>query len=167
MNNFFTFLNTRISALFSIIVLSCFLTVPSYAEDVFDIKTLSGRWVGEGRLTSNDDKVEKLWCRVTFLVREGGKLEQNIRCKSDTYQLEVRNNLIQTGEKISGDWADRLNELKGTIEGSIEGQTITALVKSKVFDSELSVVVKGDKQVINLRPINGIVKLVSFDLARG
>ncbi len=139
----------------------------SQAENTLDVATLAGRWVGEGQLISKTDEVEKLRCRVTFLVRGKGKIEQNIRCKSSSYQIEVRNNLLQSGSKVSGTWVDRLNEMSGTISGKINGQSIEALVKSEVFDSKLAVDVDKDKQKIELKPINGPVKRVAFQLSRG
>lgn len=145
----------------------CTVVIFSQAAHAFDVSTLAGRWIGEGNMISKNDEVEKMKCRLTFIIKDKAKVEQNIRCRSDSYQIEVRNVLIQKGNKISGTWKDRLNELNGTINGTVRGQNIKALVKGETFNSTLNVKVENDRQKIQLKPANGPIKLINFELARG
>src|SRR5690606_25740120 len=64
---------------------------PASAVDVSPFESLTGRWVGEGRLGVRGGPTEQVRCRVTYVLADtADQLKQAIRCASAGGKVEVR-----------------------------------------------------------------------------
>lgn len=128
-----------------------------------------GRWVGTGVLQFAGGLSDVLKCRITYFHRqEEQHLQQSIRCKSDNLKLEIKTRIVDfpRGE-ITGEWKDRIYDFGGRIKGRVVGNTIAADIISRSMRATLQVVLDGDKQTIEFKPANSIIRSMRISLARG
>lgn len=127
-----------------------------------------GRWVGTGVLRFAGGLSDVLKCRITYFHRQEQRLSQSIRCKSDSLRLEIKTSIVDfpRGE-ITGEWKDRIYDFGGRIKGRVVGNTIEAAIRSRSMKASLLVVVEGDKQTIEFKPENSIIRSMRISLARG
>jgi hypothetical protein len=80
---------------------------------------MAGAWSGDGRVVLSDGQVERIRCRATDDVGNGGELmRQHLRCASPSYNFDVRNTVSAHQGRITGNWtkqpemlADRFSEM--------------------------------------------------------
>src|SRR6202012_2886825 len=68
---------------------------------------LAGVWSGAGTVTLDDGSSERIRCRATYAVGEGGHgLNQTLTCASDSYKFDLRTNVTAEGNQITGSWSE-------------------------------------------------------------
>ena len=141
---------------------------PVRAVKPLKLSDFPGRWIGKGELTFRGGIRNTVNCRITYFNREPKKLRQSIRCKSDSFNLEIKTNIVDfpRGE-ITGHWEDRIYNIGGRISGRIVGREIQALVKGDTMTAVLSVIMDGDRQTIELKPRSSMLRSMRITLARG
>ena len=72
-----------------------------------------------------------------FPADDGAKLTQNLRCKSDSYQLDAARDLQIAGTKITGRWQDKVNNLDGIINGTVKPDGFDILLSDDFFDAKI------------------------------
>ena len=126
----------------------------------------AGTWSGNGTITIADAGTERIRCRGTYTVDAAGNgLHQNIKCASDSYKFELKSNVEAAGSKITGSWSEATRNVNGSLEGSISGSDITALVQTNGYAATFNVSTRGGKQNINIAS-KGELRSVTMALSK-
>ena len=142
---------TRWAMAASAALLCAGLTSAGAAEGAF--VGLSGYWSGTGTISVADGPSERLRCRADYAVDGSGtKLNQNLRCASDSYKFEVLSNLVNQGGSISGSWSETTRNAGGDVSGKVSGGMISGAVSGVGFNATISVSTHGNQQAVTIRP---------------
>ncbi|MEW6768603.1 MAG: hypothetical protein AB1342_11295 [Pseudomonadota bacterium] len=126
----------------------------------------AGIWSGNGTITIADAGTERIRCRGVYTVDAAGNgLHQNIKCASDSYKFELASNVEAAGSKITGSWSEATRNVNGSIDGSISGQDITALVTTNGYAATFNVSTRGSKQNIYIAS-KGELRGVTMSLSK-
>lgn len=126
-----------------------------------------GNWNGSGAITIADSGTERIRCKGVYTVGSGGNaLQQNIKCASDSYKFELSSDVAASGNQIKGTWSEASRNVNGTVEGSIAGQDITALVTTNGYAATFNVSTRGNKQNISISS-KGELRGVTIALTKG
>src|SRR3954453_3491883 len=80
---------------------------------------MAGVWSGGGTVTLDDGSTERIPCRATYAVGNGGNgLNQSLTCASDSYRFNLSSNVVARGGSLSGTWNESSRNISGEIEGS-------------------------------------------------
>ncbi len=138
-------------------------SAPAYAG-AFD--EYAGTWSGNGTITIADSGTERIRCRGVYTVDAAGNgLHQNIKCASDSYKFELQSNVEAAGSRISGSWSEATRNVNGSLDGSISGSEITALVQTNGYAATFNISTKGGKQNINIAS-KGELRSVTMALSK-
>src|SRR5580692_11666615 len=86
----------------------------SYAQSGGAFAGLAGVWSGGGTVTLDDGSSERIRCRATYAVGEGGRgLNQTLTCASDSYKFDLRANVVAEGNQITGSWSEISRNVSG------------------------------------------------------
>lgn len=130
--------------------------------------TYAGRWVGSGTIKLAGGASESLKCRATYFVVSGGSgLEQNIRCASASYKLEVRSAMQQSGGSISGSWQETQYNSSGSLSGKATASGLRLNVSSDKFSASMSVTLNGSSQTVSIVPKGIDISSVTIGLRKG
>jgi hypothetical protein len=112
---------------------------------------------------------ERIRCRATYSVTGGGTaLQQNLRCASDSYRLDINASVASAGGALSGSWSELTRSVSGNITGRATGSDIQAQVGGQGFSASLAVKTKGGHQTVFIRPgSGGDVASVSISMRKG
>src|SRR5215210_7708085 len=116
---------------------------------------LAGSWSGEGTIKLASGDSERIRCRATYDVTEGGlRLTQALKCASDSYQFNVESDISYNVDAgvVSGTWAETNYSSSGFLRGTVSGGTIKAHVKGKSFAAQVDVSTSGNQQMVSIRP---------------
>lgn len=142
---------TIVCAVAGVVLLGASATSAVAAEGAF--AGLSGYWAGSGTVSVSDGASERLRCRAEYAVdRSGTKLNQNLRCASDSYKFEVTSNLANQGGAINGSWMETTRNAGGNVSGRVSGGTISGTVSGVGFNAVISVATTGNQQTVTIRP---------------
>ena len=141
------------------------VSVSAHADGPF--AGYEGTWSGNGTITIADAGTERIRCRGTYTVDAAGNgLHQNIKCASDSYKFELRSNVEAKGSAFVGSWSEETRNVNGSIDGTISGQDITALVQTNGYAATFNVSTRGGKQNINIAS-KGELRSVTMALSKG
>jgi hypothetical protein len=116
---------------------------------------MAGSWSGTGTVTLSSGEIERVRCRMTYVVENGDKsLRQDLRCASDSYTLDVESKLFFNADagRVSGTWSETNYGTGGFFSGSGRGAQIDAKVEGNNFDAIIVVITKGNEQSVTIRP---------------
>ncbi|HLH13042.1 MAG TPA: hypothetical protein VKV77_14350 [Methylovirgula sp.] len=131
-----------------------FQTVGASAEGPF--ASLAGSWAGSGTISMNSGTHERIRCRGTYDVSQGGDtLTQSLLCASDSYKFDVQSTVSEQGGAISGNWTETTRNASGTVSGQIRGPVIQVLVTGVGFTAGISIATRGRTQSVAIRPSGG------------
>ena len=93
----------------ALILLGClsilFVGGPFAAGPSGPFQGLAGAWTGEGSIGLSSGVTERLRCQSTYAVGgAGATMQQDLRCKSDTYVFDLHTDLTSDGGRIVGSW---------------------------------------------------------------
>lgn len=126
---------------------------------------LEGYWSGTGTVTMNNGSSDRIRCKASYAVRQDGNaLEQDLRCASDSYKMQVKTNVISRGGSISGTWSEATRNIVGNLSGTASGSEVRANVAGAGFTASLDLATKGDKQIVTIKPEGG-TEIVSVSIA--
>ena len=139
---------------------------PAAAES---LKSFAGRWVGNGQIIFTNKTKEKIFCRVTYFVRNSGnRLDQNIRCKSASgVKFEVKSKLNRQGGSLKGNWQETNYNQKGSLRGQWLNNGFNLIVKSQTGAASMKVRKSGNRQNVILTGDGEIVNRVTILLVKG
>jgi hypothetical protein len=128
---------------------------------------LSGSWSGAGTVTLSGGANERIRCRATYVVGNGGsQLQQNLRCASDSFSFELRSDVNHNAGQISGIWNELTRNVGGNVSGRASSGRIQALVDGPAFAASLALTMQGDRQSVLIRSDSTAVTQVSITLNR-
>jgi hypothetical protein len=128
---------------------------------------LSGSWAGSGTVRLANGATERLRCDAQYDVAANGQsLRQALRCRSDSYSIDLRTNVTHQGSSISGNWVEVTRNASGTLAGQAGGGQIRASVQGPGFAAGFGLTVRGNQQSININSQGTEVTQVSIVLRR-
>ena len=138
------------------------------AQTTDPIMALGGRWAGMATVTPDSGPNQAYSCVGTYFPADNGaKLTQNLRCKSDSYQLDASTQLQIAAGKITGRWQDKVNNLDGIINGTVKPDGFDILLTGDFFDAKMTIARTSCQQSITIEFEGGLpVKRVSAVLKK-
>jgi hypothetical protein len=138
---------------------------PGFAQSA-PFAGLAGVWSGRGTVTLDDGSTERIRCRATYAVGEGGRgLNQSLTCASDSYKFDLRSNVVAEGGQISGSWSELSRNISGTIEGHAGGGVIQVVASAAGFNANITLTTHGNRQSVQIRS-DGSFRAASITLNR-
>ena len=115
----------------------------------------------------SDGNQERLRCRAAYDVGgTGEQLRLNIRCASDSYNIDLSSDVAYRGGEISGQWTESSHNASGTIEGRAVGNRIEAQARGQTFSAGLALTTSGKRQTVSIRPAGAEITAVDLQLSR-
>jgi len=109
---------------------------------------------------------ERIRCKGSYAVNGTGKaVQQNLRCASASYRLEISSNVTSEGGVLSGYWSEATRGVSGNLSGRASGTEIVANVMGAGFTARLDVRTHGDKQSVTIRPQGGDTDVAAVSIA--
>jgi hypothetical protein len=113
---------------------------------------LAGTWSGGGTVTLDDGSTERIRCRATYAVGDGGNgLNQSLTCASDSYKFNLSSNLVSQGGAVSGTWTESSRNINGNLEGRASAGTFQIIASAPGFTANLTLTTRGNKQSVVIR----------------
>ena len=128
---------------------------------------MAGVWSGGGTVTMDDGSTERIRCRATYAVGQGGSgLQQTLTCASDSYKFNLASNVEARGSAVSGTWSETSRNINGNLEGRSGPGVIQVMASAPGFSANISVTTRGNKQSVVIRAESQF-KNASISLTRG
>lgn len=128
---------------------------------------MAGSWAGTGSITLGSGDKERIRCRVTYTVDERlVRVEQDLRCASDSYKFELVANLGYVNGSVSGFWSEKTRNLSGQISGRAVPGQIDAMAESTGFAARFTMITRGDRQTVKIESKSEDIADVSITLRR-
>jgi hypothetical protein len=128
---------------------------------------MAGNWSGTGHIDMQNGSSERIRCRATYRVGDGGNsFHQELRCASDSYKFDVTSDVQARGSSISGTWSEASRGVTGSVSGTVSGGRIQARVEGGAFSATLTVTTNGRSQGVTIVPVGTDVKGVTVGLAK-
>jgi hypothetical protein len=128
---------------------------------------MAGSWSGGGTLSTSDGNQERLRCRASYDVGgTGAELHLNLRCASESYNFDLASDVTYRGGAISGSWSEVSRNASGTLSGRAAGGLIEAQARGETFSADLSLMTRGSRQIVSIRPQGTNITGVSLALER-
>jgi len=144
------------------------LTALAMAEPASPFERLAGRWVGDGRLGISGGSVESVKCRVTYaLAEQGAQLKQSIRCASSGGSIEVQSVLNHAAGVLTGQWHELTREWQGELKGATTPAGLRVAVKGTEFNANMDVILRNNRQIIEIQFINSTLVGMTLVLEKG
>jgi hypothetical protein len=138
------------------------------AEDASPFENLAGRWVGEGRLGIRDGVTESVKCRVTYILSDQqGQVRQTIRCASESGTVEVQSIVTYVSGVLSGTWKELSRNWSGELAGRTTPNGYKVAIKGSEFNANMDIIVKDQKQIIEIQFMNSSLIGLTLVLTKG
>jgi hypothetical protein len=113
---------------------------------------LAGVWSGGGTVTLDDGSTERIRCRATYAVGNGGNgLNQSLTCASDSYRFNLSANVLARGGSLSGTWNESSRGISGRLEGRGAEGNFQVIASAPGFSANISLRTTGNKQSVVIR----------------
>lgn len=130
--------------------------------------SLAGRWTGEGRLGLKDSPPENVKCRATYFLTDGkDELKQNIRCATAGGSIEVQSQIANTEGALSGTWKETTRNLEGQLTGNVRPGGFRIVVQGAGLTANMDILVKADRQIIEIQFINSALVGLTLMMTKG
>jgi hypothetical protein len=127
---------------------------------------LAGSWTGSGSISLSDGSKERLRCRATYQVSAGdARLQQSLRCASDSYRFDLNSDIASERGGISGTWSEASRGISGSLSGRAGSGSISAVVDAPGFSANLSVATRGNRQSFSIVS-QGDIRRVAITMVR-
>jgi len=131
-------------------------------------ENLEGSWSGNGTIRMSSGTSERIRCRATYAVPEGGNsMQQDLRCASDSYRFDLRSDITSQGGAISGRFLETSRNVGGNLSGRAGVGTIQARAEGAGFSASLAVSTKGNQQSVTITAPGADVQEVSITMRKG
>jgi hypothetical protein len=113
---------------------------------------LAGVWSGGGTVTLDDGSSERIRCRATYAVGNGGNgLNQSLTCASDSYRFNLASNVVASGGSLSGTWSESSRGITGNLEGRAADGTFQVIASAPGFNANITLTTRGNRQSVVIR----------------
>jgi hypothetical protein len=113
---------------------------------------LAGVWSGGGVVTLDDGSTERIRCRATYAVGNGGNgLNQSLTCASDSYRFNLASNVTASGGSLSGTWSESGRGITGNLEGRGGNGNFQVIASAPGFNASISLTTRGNRQSVVIR----------------
>jgi hypothetical protein len=113
---------------------------------------MAGVWSGGGTVTLDDGSSERIRCRATYAVGNGGNgLNQSLTCASDSYRFNLSSNVVSSGGSLSGTWSESSRGISGSLEGRGAAGNFQVIASAPGFSASISLKTAGNKQSVVIR----------------
>jgi len=130
-------------------------------------EAMSGSWTGGGSITLGSGDKERIRCRATYMVDgDGNRVQQDLRCASDSYKFEMLNELIHAGGNVTGNWNEVTRRASGTIRGRATPGRIEAMAETGGFAAVFNLTTRGDQQSVKIESKSPDISDVTISLRR-
>ena len=137
--------------IFAVIALFVASGSPSYAQSG-PFAGMAGNWSGGGTVTLDDGSSERIRCRATYAVGDGGTgLNQSLTCASDSYRFILSSNVVAQGSALSGTWSESSRGISGNLEGRGSSGNFQVIASAPGFDANITLTTRGNKQSVVIR----------------
>lgn len=126
---------------------------------------LVGTWSGSGQIRYQDNSSERVRC-TAYYTEGGEKLRLAIRCNSDRNQIEIRGQLTQRGERLTGTWEERTFNASGNAEGRVSATRLSLSISGGAFSGSMSVTYGGSRQTVVISTEGISMKSVTITLMK-
>ena len=127
---------------------------------------LNGVWTGGGTLTYASGTEEQMSCRIQYRSSQRDNLQQTLRCAADSYSIQVSANLSSANGNLSGNWTEVVNNVGGSVSGTVTAGNISGDIRGPGFVATLNVWTKGDRQTVNIQVPASQIRSVSIEVRR-
>ena len=126
----------------------------SSATAVDPLAHLAGRWVGNAVMTLTSGPQSNFKCIVTYLPRKDAPgVQQNLRCDDGAnFKLHAATDLQVDGDKVTGHWQDKINDIDGTVAGNITPTGFEVELAGRFFQAKMAVAGQGCDQSVKVLP---------------
>ncbi|MGO4682847.1 hypothetical protein [Hyphomicrobium sp. 2TAF46] len=125
------------------------------AAPIDPLANLAGRWVGMATMTSMSGPSSNFKCVVTYVARQDGVrgMRQTLRCEDGAnFKLHAATDLAVEGEKVTGAWTDKINDIGGTVAGIVTADGFDVQLSGKFFEAHMAVAGQGCDQSVKVLP---------------
>jgi hypothetical protein len=113
---------------------------------------MAGVWSGGGTVTLDDGSTERIRCRATYAVGNGGNgLNQSLTCASDSYRFNLASNVVASGGSLSGTWSESSRGVTGSLEGRGANGNFQVIASAPGFTANISLTTRGNRQSVVIR----------------
>jgi hypothetical protein len=124
----------------------------SYAQAGGPFAGMAGFWSGGGTVTLDDGSTERIRCRASYAVGDGGRgLNQTLTCASDSYKFDLRTNVVAEGGSVRGTWSESSRNVNGSIEGRGANGNFEVVASAPGFNANISLSTHGNRQSVLIK----------------
>jgi hypothetical protein len=143
------------------------MMVPPAHAQLAPFAGLSGSWTGSGKVSLSDGSNERLRCRAAYRVDPSGvRLQQTLKCASDSYTFDLSSEILCEGSRVSGTWSETSRNVSGTLKGRSNGESINLVADTVGFSANLHLTTRGNRQSVSIESQSDI-RNVSIIMTRG
>jgi hypothetical protein len=141
----------RLTGAAATLVAALAFTSASYAQSG-PFTGMAGVWSGGGTVTLDDGSTERIRCRATYAVGNGGNgLNQSLTCASDSYRFNLSSNVVANGQALSGTWSESSRGVNGSLEGRGANGNFQVIASASGFSANISLTTRGNRQSVVIR----------------
>jgi hypothetical protein len=113
---------------------------------------MAGVWSGGGIVTLDDGSSERIRCRATYAVGNGGNgLNQSLTCASDSYRFNLASNVVASGGSLSGTWSESSRGITGSLDGRGANGNFQVIASAPGFTANITLTTRGNRQSVVIR----------------
>jgi hypothetical protein len=129
--------------------------------------SMSGYWIGPGRIEFDAGTSEALLCKAYYATpHQTDRLSIVLRCASPSQKIELRAQLIADGPNLTGTWEERTYNASGTVTGQVKDQQISLSIDGGGFTATMQVIQDEGQQSVSITTQGVGFKKVSVSLTR-
>ncbi|HET6390104.1 hypothetical protein [Hyphomicrobium sp.] len=146
----------RVATYVAVAAISSLLAPENRAAAPIDpLASLAGRWVGMATVSSASGPDSSFKCVVTYVARKDGVagMRQTLRCEDGaSFKLHAATDLSVEGEKVTGAWQDKINDIGGTVAGTVTADGFDVQLSGQFFAAHMAVAGQGCVQSVKVLP---------------
>jgi hypothetical protein len=129
--------------------------------------SMSGFWIGPGRIEFDAGTSEALLCKAYYTTpHQTDRLSIVLRCASPSQKIELRAQLVAHGPNLTGTWEERTFNASGTVTGQATDQQISLSIDGGGFTATMQVIQDEGHQSVSITTQGVGFKKVSVSLTR-
>ena len=107
-------------------------------------------------------------CRVTYIVTdEARQVRQTIRCATEGDTVEVQSVVTHAAGALSGSWKELSRSWSGELSGNVTANGFKVAIRGSELNANMDIIVKDNKQIIEIQFINSSLIGLTLILTKG